>query len=190
MELRCKRESTLLKEKENYYTRIHNTSQDIIKELQDDLAKWEEKHALSEESWRRKIADQIKLAEGLRLESAKLKEEESNFFVKRNEEIESNKELERKLSNIDEGRLKKMNISQLNRDPTLERRLIDVEKENDELRQKLREILSVGKEIPHMVDYSVQGSQIMQQSIKMQTDLTVSQLKNNATRFIHTAQHR
>ena len=83
-----------------------------------------------------------------------------------------------------------MNISQLNRDPTLERRLIDVERENDELRQKLQDILSVGKNIPHMVDYSVQGSQIMSQSINMQTDLTVSQLKNNANRFIKTAQNR
>lgn len=41
-----------------------------------------------------------------------------------------------------------------------------------------------------MVDYSVQGSQIMSQSINMQTDLTVSQLKNNANRFIKTAQNR
>lgn len=95
-----------------------------------------------------------------------------------------------KLSSIDEGRLKKMNISQLNKDPAIERRLVQVERENDELRQKLHEILSVGKEIPHMVDYSIQGSQIMQQSIKLQTDLTVSQLKNNAHKFIKTAQHR
>lgn len=41
-----------------------------------------------------------------------------------------------------------------------------------------------------MVDYSVQGSQIYSQSINMQTDLTVSQLKNNANRFIKTAQNR
>lgn len=154
------------------------------------MSKWEVKFTLSEESWRKKINDQIKLAEGLRLENAKQKEEEVNFFVKRGEEMEEKKMMETKLLNIDEGRLKKMNLSIVNKDLNLERRLVDVEKENTELRQKLHDILSLGKEIPHMQDYSVQGSQILQQSIKLQTDLTVSQLKNNANRFIKTAQHR
>lgn len=56
----------------------------MIKQLQEEVSKWEVKFTLSEENWRKKIADQIKLAEGLRLESAKQKEEESNFFAKRN----------------------------------------------------------------------------------------------------------
>ena len=83
-----------------------------------------------------------------------------------------------------------MNISQLGQNPSLEKRLVEVEHENDELRLKLQDLLSIGKNLPHMVDYSVQGSQVMSQSINMQTDLTVSQLRNNANRFIKTAQNR
>lgn len=95
-----------------------------------------------------------------------------------------------KLSKINENRLSKMNLSQIAKDPALEKRLIEVERQNDDLRQKLHDFLSVAKEIPQMRDYSIQGSQILQQSIKLQTDLTVSQLKNNANKFIKTAQHR
>ena len=74
VELKCKRESALLKEKEDYYTRIHHTNQDLIKDLELELSKWETKFTLSEDNWRKKLADQAKLAEGFRLESAKIKE--------------------------------------------------------------------------------------------------------------------
>ena len=84
MELRCKRESVLLKEKEDYYTRIHHTNQDTIKELQEELAKWETKFALAEDSWRKKLADQAKLAESLKVEQTKQKDTENYFFAKRN----------------------------------------------------------------------------------------------------------
>lgn len=40
VELRCKRESSLLREKEEYYMRINHSNQEAIKEMQSELAKW------------------------------------------------------------------------------------------------------------------------------------------------------
>jgi hypothetical protein len=39
-ELKTKREMNLLKEKEEYYMRIHNTHNDNIKELEEELSSW------------------------------------------------------------------------------------------------------------------------------------------------------
>lgn len=44
-ELRAKRESGLLKEKEEYYLRINNAHSDSIKDLEGELAGWEAKYS-------------------------------------------------------------------------------------------------------------------------------------------------
>lgn len=62
-ELKAKREMNLLKEKEEYYMRIHNTHNDNIKELEEEMSNWEAKYNEREEFWRKRLSDQIKLME-------------------------------------------------------------------------------------------------------------------------------
>lgn len=65
-ELKTKREYNLLKEKEEYYMRINNANTDNIKELEVELGKWEVKFNEREEFWRKRMADQMKLADDIR----------------------------------------------------------------------------------------------------------------------------
>ena len=44
-ELKAKREVNLLKEKEDYYMRVNNSNSDSIKELEEELGKWEIKYS-------------------------------------------------------------------------------------------------------------------------------------------------
>lgn len=44
-ELKAKREVNLLKEKEDYYMRVNNSNTDSIKELEEELGKWEIKYS-------------------------------------------------------------------------------------------------------------------------------------------------
>ena len=62
-ELKAKRESALLKEKEDYYLRVNNANNDNIKDLETELANWEEKHNQREEFWRKRMAEQVKMME-------------------------------------------------------------------------------------------------------------------------------
>lgn len=77
-ELRAKRECGLLKEKEEYYMRVHNATNDSVTELEEQLAQWEVKFNAREEFWRKRISEQMKLMEDLQKEAAKAKEEQRN----------------------------------------------------------------------------------------------------------------
>lgn len=72
-ELKAKREHNLLKEKEEYYMRINHANTDNIKELQEELGKWEIKFNEREEFWRKRMSDQMKLLEDIQREAAKVK---------------------------------------------------------------------------------------------------------------------
>ena len=42
-ELKSKRQASLLNEKQEYYMRVNNTNTDTIKELEEELGKWQVK---------------------------------------------------------------------------------------------------------------------------------------------------
>lgn len=56
--------------------RINNSNTDNIKELEEELAKWDIKYNEREEFWRKRMADQMKLLEDIQREAAKVKESE------------------------------------------------------------------------------------------------------------------
>ena len=55
----------LVKEKEEYYTRINNANTQNIKELEQELGKWEIKFNDREEFWRNRLSDQMKLLQDI-----------------------------------------------------------------------------------------------------------------------------
>lgn len=72
-ELKAKREFNLVKEKEEYYTRINNANTENIKELEAELGKWEIKFNDREEFWRKRLSDQMKLLEEIQREAQRAK---------------------------------------------------------------------------------------------------------------------
>ncbi len=66
----------MLKEKEEYYLRINNANTDNIKELEQELAKWDVKYNEREEFWRNRMADQIKLSDDIKKEVDRVKDQE------------------------------------------------------------------------------------------------------------------
>ena len=77
-ELRAKRESGLLKEKEEYYLRVNNANSDNIKDLEAELVGWEAKYSEREEFWRKRLAEQVKLMEDLQKEVTSSRQEQRN----------------------------------------------------------------------------------------------------------------
>lgn len=73
-ELKAKRQCNMLKEKEEYYMRINNANNDSIKDLEDQLGKWEIKYNQREEFWRKRMADQMKLVDQIQREVQKTKD--------------------------------------------------------------------------------------------------------------------
>ena len=53
----------MLKQKYEYYMRINNANNDSIKDLEDELGKWEIKYNERQEFWRKRMADQMKLVD-------------------------------------------------------------------------------------------------------------------------------
>lgn len=66
---------------------------------------------------------------------------------------------------------------------------MEKDREIDQLKNKLRELTSVARQIPQLNEFAMQHSQIMTTS-QLQTDLTGSMLRNNANRFITNQKQR
>lgn len=54
--------------------RINNANNDSIKDLEDELGKWEIKYNEREEFWRKRMADQMKLVDDIQKEVQKTKD--------------------------------------------------------------------------------------------------------------------
>ena len=53
--------------------RVNNANTDTVKELEEELGKWEVKFNEREEFWRKRLADQVKVMEDLHKEATKSK---------------------------------------------------------------------------------------------------------------------
>lgn len=94
VELRCKRQSALLKEKEQYYMRINHSNQEAIREMQVELSKWEVKFSDREEFWRKRLTDQVKITESIQQEQSKQRQAEKHsamFLNKRQDEVDQDR---------------------------------------------------------------------------------------------------
>lgn len=167
------------------------------------------------------MIEQSKLAEAFQAQQDKARKAEQYAVMnlsKIAEESESERQLEKKLIQVDEVRRSKMNLSQIRKTESstgegeavrgtrvvpkgsvggvssaelqeIEMRLFEKDKEIDQLKAKLRELTQVARQLPQMTEFGIGQSMVMTDS-KLQTDLTASSLRQNAVRFVQNQKHR